>query len=124
MTPNKKYAFIFLLAAVLLFPRRTTVSSPYKKFVIGVILCTTFSLTIGNAVISEKIIETNDPPLKGKEHDKWPRTESYVKDFKPLKLGKIHLEKGTERLILKSNKIAGTQVMDFKMMPLKRVTEM
>lgn len=81
----------------------------------------TFSLTFGNAVIEGKIIETNDPPLKGIEHDKSPRIESYVKDFKPLKLGIIHLEKGTSRLILKANKISNTQVMDFKMLTLKRV---
>ncbi len=79
-----------------------------------------FSLTFGSAVIEGKVIETNDPPLKGMEHDKSPRIESYVKDFKPLKLGQIHFEKGPGRLILEANKISGTQVMDFKMLTLKR----
>lgn len=81
----------------------------------------TFSLTFGNAVIEGKIIETNDPPLKGMEHDKSPRIESYVKDFKPLILGKIYLEKGPGRLFLKAKEIPGAQVMDFKMLTLKRI---
>jgi len=81
----------------------------------------TFSLTFGNAVIEGKIIETNDPPLKGMEHDKSPRIESYVKDFKPLLLGKIYLEKGPGRLFLKAKEISRAQVMDFKMLTLKRI---
>lgn len=81
----------------------------------------TFSLTFGNAVIEGKIIETNDPPLKGMEHDKSPRIESYVKDFKPLILGKIYLEKSPGRLFLKAKEISGAQVMDFKMLTLKRI---
>jgi len=83
----------------------------------------TFSLTFANSVIQGKISETNDSPLKGMEHDKSPRIESYVKDFKPLKLGQIHFEKGSGRLILKANKISSTQVMDFKMLTLKRINE-
>lgn len=81
----------------------------------------TFSLTYNNAVLKGKITETNDPPLKGIEHDKSPRTESFVKDFKPLKLGKLHLEQGTGRLILQATEIANTQVMDFKLLTLKRI---
>jgi hypothetical protein len=83
----------------------------------------TFSLTFKNAVIEGKIIDSNDPPLKGMEHDKSPRIESYVKDFKPLKLGQIHLEKGAGRLTLQANKILNTQVMDFKVVTLKRIKE-
>jgi hypothetical protein len=81
----------------------------------------TFSLTFGSAVIEGKIIETNDPPLKGMEHDKSPRIESYVKDFKLLILGKIYLEKSTGKLFLKAKEISGAQVMDFKMLTLKRI---
>ncbi|MCY7350998.1 MAG: arylsulfatase [Cytophagaceae bacterium] len=81
----------------------------------------TFSLTFLDTVIEGKIIETNDPPLKGIEHDKSPRIESYIKDFKPLILGEIYLEKGPGRLFLKAKEISGTQVMDFKMLTLKRL---
>lgn len=81
----------------------------------------TFLLASKTSFLEGKITKKNDPLLKGMEHDKSPRTESYVKDFKPLKLGKIHLEKGSDRLFLKAKEIPGGQVMEFKLLSLKRV---
>jgi len=81
----------------------------------------TFQLMFKNQVLKAQITEAHDPPLRGMEHDLFPRMESYVKDFKPLKIGKIHLEKGTGKLTLKATKIAGKQVMDFRLLMLERV---
>lgn len=67
------------------------------------------------------VSEPNDPPLRGMEHDRILRTQSYVKDFKPLKAGVIHLEKGRGLLTLKALDIPGGQVMDFRKMMLTRV---
>ena len=55
------------------------------------------------------------------ENDRVERIESYVKDFKPLRLGSIYLKKGIGVLTLKATKIAGKQAMDFRLMMLKRV---
>ncbi len=55
------------------------------------------------------------------ENDRDQRTESYVKDFKPLKIGTIHLKKGIGTLTLKALEMPGSQVMDFRLMMLKRV---
>ena len=67
------------------------------------------------------ITEANDPPLKGMENDRVQRTNSYVKDFKPLQMGKIHLKKGLGVLELKATEIPGEQVMDFRLLVLKRL---
>ncbi len=60
-----------------------------------------------------EVAEAHDPPLVGKEHDRVPREgESYMKDFRPLRLRTINLEKGNGLLTLKASQIAGKQVMD------------
>ena len=39
------------------------------------------------------VADAHDPPLLGAEHDRAPRRgESYVKDFKPLKMGVMELK--------------------------------
>jgi len=81
----------------------------------------TFEISFGNEKLVSKITEAHDPPLTGKENDHDPRTESYVKDFKPLKMGTIHLQKGIHILTLKALEIPGSQVMDFRLLMLKKV---
>jgi arylsulfatase A-like enzyme len=80
----------------------------------------TIELTFnGNHVVGQ-VSEPNDQPLRGAEHDRVPREESYVKDFRPMKLGTIHLEEGRGKLILRATKIPGSQVMDFRLLVLRR----
>lgn len=81
----------------------------------------TFQLSLGTHNVTAKITEAHDPPLKGMENDRVERMESYVKDFKPLKMGTIRLKKGIGELTLKGIDIPGTQVMDFRMLMLTRV---
>jgi arylsulfatase A-like enzyme len=62
-----------------------------------------------------RVAEAHDPPLVGAEHDRVPREgESYVKDFKPLRLGVLALEKGRTPLTLRALHIPGKQVMDVR----------
>jgi hypothetical protein len=61
--------------------------------------------------------------LRGGEHDRVPRGESYVKDFKVLKLGTMRLEEGTGDLTLRALEIPGSQVMDFRLLMFTRVGE-
>ena len=70
-----------------------------------------------------QITEPNDPPLEGMEYDRYEqeREESYVKDFKPLLAGVIHLEKGRGEITLKARNIPNNAVMDFRLLMLKRV---
>ena len=53
------------------------------------------------------------------EHDRAPRgQESLVKDFRPLKLGDINLNKGRGELKLQALKIPGQSVMDVRLIYL------
>lgn len=81
----------------------------------------TVQLSLGTALATARITEAHDPPLRGAEHDHVPRIESYVKDFRPLTLGRIHLEKGRGTLTLNATNIPGGQAMEFRMLVLKRL---
>jgi arylsulfatase A-like enzyme len=75
----------------------------------------TVELSLNEARISKKITEAHDPPLRGIEHDRHDRgPESFVKDFKPLKLGTVDLKKGRGPLTLRALEVPGKQVMDVR----------
>jgi len=57
----------------------------------------------------------------GQENDRVKRLESYVKDFKPQKLGMIKLKKGKGILSLQATEIPGKTVMEFRLLMLRRV---
>ncbi len=82
----------------------------------------TVEVSLGPARIQTKISEAHDPPLYGKEHDRVQRhAESYMKDFKPMKLGTFELKAGQGELALRAVEIAGKQVMDVRYIVLDRV---
>ncbi|HEX4132425.1 MAG TPA: sulfatase-like hydrolase/transferase [Pirellulales bacterium] len=62
-----------------------------------------------------KVTEAHDPPLRGMEHDRVPRKgESYVKDFKPWKLGTATLPQGRGMLTLRALDVPGPGVIDVR----------
>lgn len=71
--------------------------------------------------VSTIVTEAHDPPLRGAENDRSPREESEVKDFRPLKLGKMHLPEGTDKLTLRALQIPGEGVVDVAFLEFKRV---
>jgi len=81
----------------------------------------TIELSFGSNKLTGKVSKAHNPPLHGMENDRVKRGESYVKDWKPLNLGRIHLYKEKGQLILKALDIPGSQVMDFRLMMLKKV---
>lgn len=83
----------------------------------------TIELSLGKSRLSGKITRPHDPPPSGAEHDRVPRRESYVKDFRPLKLGTIHLDPGRGELTLRATEIPGSQVADFRLLMLTRAAE-
>jgi hypothetical protein len=81
----------------------------------------TVSLSLGASRVQAKIAEAHDPPLIGKAFDRFDRgQESYVKDFRPLKLGRLRLEKGRGLLTLSATEIPGQQVADIRYVALTR----
>ena len=81
----------------------------------------TVELSFGESQLKGHIAEGFDPPLRGMENDRVERTESYVKDFKALNLGVVHLEKGEGQLTLQALRIPGSTVMDFRLLMFERV---
>ena len=81
----------------------------------------TLELRFGQSRLTGRVAEPHDPPLRGAEHDRVPRQESYVKDFKPLRLGRMRLQRGRGTLTLRALDIPGSQVMDFRLLMFKRV---
>ena len=77
-------------------------------------------LEFGENKLTGQITEAHDPPLTGMENDRDQRIESYVKDFKPLNLGTVYLNKGTGKLRVKALEIPGSQVMDLRLLMLTR----
>jgi hypothetical protein len=80
-----------------------------------------FEISFGSDSILGKISEKHNPNEYGATEDRSLRTESYVKDFKPLNIGVINLEKGPGTLSLKAIKKNGESLMDFRLMLFKRI---
>lgn len=80
----------------------------------------TVELSFGDQSVTGTITEAHDPPLIGTENDRVERAESYVKNFRPMKLGTLHLEEGPGTLTLNALEKPGDQVMEFRLMMLRR----
>src|SRR5205807_884162 len=66
----------------------------------------TIELSLVGSRVSAKVTEAHDPPARGAEHDRVPRQgESYVKDFRPLRLGVVELPAGRGELTLRATEI-------------------
>ncbi|MDT0607875.1 arylsulfatase [Croceitalea rosinachiae] len=83
-------------------------------------LGTELELKFKDSKIIKKITEAHNPPLIGAEKDRFPRMESYVKDFKAIKMGEIYLDKGIGQLNLKAITMLGSGVIDFRLLNFKR----
>lgn len=82
-----------------------------------------FELSFNGDSLRGRITEANDVLERGMESDRTPRVESYVKDWKSLKVGMIDLKTGRGTLTLRALKIPGEQAMDFRLLMLTRVRE-
>ncbi|WP_404310524.1 sulfatase-like hydrolase/transferase [Neorhodopirellula lusitana] len=80
----------------------------------------TIALSFGDSRLEGTITEAHDPPLIGEGQDRAVRKESYVKDFRSLKLGTIDLKKGAGPLTLRALEMPGSQVMEFRLIMLTR----
>lgn len=80
-----------------------------------------FEMRLGEARLQSQVTAAHDPPARGDEHDRVPRdTESLVKDFKPLPIGRIELAQGRGELTLQALEIPGKQVMEVRGLILRR----
>ena len=80
----------------------------------------TVELSFNGQKIQGKVTQAFDSPLTGKEDDRSSRgSESFVKVFKPMTLGKFRLQKGRGQLTLQALNIPGNQVMDVRYVTLR-----
>lgn len=79
----------------------------------------TIELSFNGAKLAGKVAPGWDPPLYTNQ-DTIPRpaAESKMKEFRPLSLGALHLDKGRGVLTLRATQIAGTTVMDMRQVTL------
>lgn len=80
-------------------------------------------LSFAGSHIEGEIDRAYDPPLLGKAQDRVPRVESYVKDFRPLKLGRLQLAKARGKLVLEAVEIRGRAVADVRYVALTKVKD-
>lgn len=85
-------------------------------------LGSTVEMRLGDAAVTGKVSEAHDPPLVGASDDRAPRgSESFVKDFRPLRLGVMELPEGRAALRLGAVELAGASVMDVRGVTLELV---
>ncbi|MDO8542095.1 MAG: arylsulfatase [Opitutaceae bacterium] len=77
----------------------------------------TLELSFNGAKVAGKITTAWDPPLNDHE-DVIARSQSFMKEFKPLALGTFRLQKGRGQLALRAPQIAGKQVAEVRMVAL------
>jgi len=75
----------------------------------------------GSHMVESRVLKPHDPPLEGEKYDRIPRQESYTKDFIPMSLGRLKLDKGETTLVLKAIDIPGEEVMDVRILMLNQV---
>jgi len=80
----------------------------------------TIRLSFNKSELAFKLTEPFDSQLLI-DRDIYLRMEGYVKEFNRVKMGTINLEKGKGELILQASDIPGSQVMDFRLLLLKRL---
>jgi hypothetical protein len=81
----------------------------------------TVELSFLGATVRGKIAQAYDPPKLGAAYDRVERKgESYWKDFKPIRVGSITLQKGRGKLALRAVEIAGKEVADVRYIALTR----
>ncbi|MGI9240202.1 MAG: arylsulfatase, partial [Verrucomicrobiales bacterium] len=73
-----------------------------------------------DASVEVKVRDAFDPPLYDKSKERVEKSHYFVKDFKPLELGSLHLEKGRGLLRLSAPAIVGSQAIDVHSIELVR----
>ncbi|GAB4152434.1 MAG: arylsulfatase [Planctomycetaceae bacterium] len=80
----------------------------------------TIELSFHGQTLQSKVTIPFDSPLIGKADDRSPRgSESYVKVFRPMTLGRFRLQKGRGELTLRAIDVKGKQVMDVRYVTLR-----
>ncbi len=77
-------------------------------------------LTVGQSALTTKISEAHDSEFLSVDKDRDQRGESFVKRFKPLKMGSIHLIESRQKMALTAPKIPGQAAIEFRLLMFER----
>ena len=83
----------------------------------------TLELSFNGNKTQGRITEKHDPPLVGEEKNYVPRSESYVKDFRPEKLGALSMPSERGTLTLRATDIPGSEAVDVRYLVLTRLDQ-
>ena len=81
----------------------------------------TLELSFKGKSMSGKIKKGTSTELLGADDDRSPRVESYTQEWQRMTLGEMELEKGLGELVLRASDIPGDEVMNFRLLLLKRL---
>lgn len=81
----------------------------------------TIELAVGDETLAATIVESNETPLIGADDDRFVRVEGYVKDWKPMTLGKMHLTPGRQKMTLRATQVVGDEVAQMRLLMFRRV---
>ena len=84
-------------------------------------LGSTLELAFGDSRMTGKVARAFEPGPVDVGRDRSPRSESKVQDWGRQVIGRIRLEPGQGTLTLRATEIPGGQVMDFRLLTLRRV---
>lgn len=73
-----------------------------------------------SSVVKAKVVEVFDPPLYDKSKERVEKSHYFVKDFKPLALGRLHLKKGRGLMRLGAENFQGERAVDVHSIELRR----
>ena len=80
----------------------------------------TIRLECGTQAIERRVKQATPQGYVGAELDRYPRKESYLKDFKSMKMGKIYIDKNIKEIKISAPKIKGTQAMELYQLEFTR----
>ena len=78
-------------------------------------------LSFNDSTISQKIVESHDPPVVGAKEDRFVRVESYIKYFREIDLGIMELDAGAGELSLTIPEIPGDEGIEFRLLMFERL---
>lgn len=75
-------------------------------------------ISAGEAYAAATVKDAFDPPLYDKSKERVEKSHDFVKDFKPLSIGTLTLQKGRATLMLEATKITGRRAIDVQAIDL------
>lgn len=85
--------------------------------------CTVELATDGGHATSSQVTEVFDPPLYDKPFERVEKSHYFVKDFRPLKLGRLNLPAGEHTLRLTAPNLTGSAAIDVHSVDLLRLED-